>query len=107
LNWLLARDLDSELHLQVTLRLAKVYAAQTEYDQALQLLDVDAGVYAPAYQELIGDIYKSQGELEQALQAYQQAQQLAEQAEKPLANGVLALKIDNLSNQLAIASQGS
>lgn len=107
LQWLLARDLDSELYLQATLRLAKVYAAQSQYEQALELLAIDAGAYAPAYQELTGDIYKSQGALEQALLAYQKSRELAEQAERPLANGVLALKIQHLTNQLALASQGS
>lgn len=105
LNWALARDLDRELQLQTSLRLARVYSAQSKYDEALALLAVDAGVYTPAYEEVKGDIYKAQGKLDQALLAYQKAEDLSLQAEQPVPNGVLSLKLKHLSNQLALAGE--
>jgi predicted negative regulator of RcsB-dependent stress response len=71
------------------------------------LLDIDAGVYAPAYEEVRGDIYKSLGQLEEALMSYQKASELNMQAEPPVANGVLVLKLEHLTNQLAAAEGDS
>jgi predicted negative regulator of RcsB-dependent stress response len=107
LNWVLARDIERELFLQATLRLARVYSAQGKSTEALALLDIDAGVYAPAYEEVRGDIYKSLGQLEEALMSYQKASELNMQAEPPVANGVLTLKLEHLTNQLAAAEGDS
>lgn len=100
LNWALSRDMDADLRKLAGLRLARVYSAQEKYDDALALLAIDAGVYAASYEEVMGDIYKAQGQLDKALLSYQKAQQLSQQAEQPVANGVLSLKLDHLAKQL-------
>lgn len=80
---------------QAKLRLAKVLYAQDRYDDALAQLDNqnDAG-----YLELKGDIYAARSELQQALSAYQQAQQLNQQSQA--ASPILAMKIQQLSSTL-------
>ncbi len=103
LNWIVANDPDAELFLQANMRLARVYAAQGDYDRALALLAIDAGAYATAYEETRGDIYSSQQQYQQALLAYQKAVQLAQQAEPPVPNPVLALKLKHIANLQTVA----
>lgn len=107
LSWVLSREPGRELYLQVTLRLARVYSAQGKSAEALALLDIDAGVYAAAFEEIRGDIYKSQGQFNEALMAYQKASELSMQVDPPVANSVLALKLEHLANQMAAAEGDS
>lgn len=56
------------------LRLARVIAAQGDAAQALKLVEgVDAGAFAPSYDELKGDLYLAAGDRDKARAAYQKA----------------------------------
>lgn len=74
LRWALEqKPSESERVLTVT-RLARVLAAQKQYDAALALLnkETDAG-FIPTVEELKGDIYQVQGKIPEAQKAYQAA----------------------------------
>lgn len=71
LRWALEQKPGEAERLLVTTRLARVLAAQKQYDPALALLDKenDTG-FRPTVEELKGDIYHAQGKLPEARKAY-------------------------------------
>lgn len=83
------------------MRLARIYAYQKQYDNALmELKDVSNPSYKPLISELKGDIYQAQGQMQQALSAYQQAKAANEHADA--GNSFLDMK-----QQAVVASQQS
>lgn len=57
-----------------SIRIARLLAAQKNYDKALAELDsINDTIYLPAVNELKGDIYAAKGQYEQAISAYRQA----------------------------------
>lgn len=101
LRWVLAKEPEQELLLQAKLRLARVLVAKQQYDDAMALLSGDNAGFAALYEELKGDIYWAQDDRQQALNAYQQAQQLNLQAEAPKTNPLLDMKLQQLNSELA------
>ncbi len=102
LRWILDGDAAAEMKIQATLRLARVLYAQENYDDALSLLETDSSGYAASFEEVRGDIYSAQGDLEKANIAYQAALEQG-QAIGATNNNVLDLKMQQLKSQLADA----
>ena len=96
LQWVAANTKDEGIKRVATLRQARVLWAQGKSDEALKLLDGEAGEYAPLYEELRGDIRLAKGDRPGARQAYEKALQAA-----PETGGnreLLQLKLDDLAD---------
>ncbi|PCH59933.1 MAG: hypothetical protein COC05_05630 [Gammaproteobacteria bacterium] len=77
------------------LRLARILLFESNYDEALTLIDGDSNAFTPQYQELRGDIYMAQGKFDVARKAYKSA--LADPS--ALASGQqLRMKLDSLGD---------
>lgn len=100
LRWILAGGASPEITIQANLRLARVLYAQEQFAEALKQLDMDAGGYASAFEEVRGDILTAQGDLVAASMAYQKSMELALQADPPMPNPLLSLKIQHLNSLL-------
>lgn len=101
LNQALAETGQPTLELEIRLRLARVQAARDQLDAALSSLAVDnPGAYAPAFNEVKGDVLARQGKTQQAYEAYQQAR--SAYAEQGRDTSTLEMKID----ELGMAKQG-
>ncbi len=85
LRWVLANDPVREVQLTAELRLAKVLFAQGNVSKALEILDrgTEASAFAPAFLEAKGDILLSQGDYQQAVEAYTQSQKKVESLKMP------------------------
>lgn len=89
------------LSLVIRLRLARVQSARGNYDAALGTLNVkDPGAFSPAYDELKGDIFASQGHAKDAYAAYEQA--LEQYRKQGSDTSMLEMKIE----ELGVAKQG-
>lgn len=74
LRWVLEQKPAEGVRVLATTRLARVLAAQKQYDAAIALLQGEkAPGFEPTVEELKGDIYQAQGKLEEARKAYQAA----------------------------------
>lgn len=104
LNWVLAEKPEDEIRLQANLRLARLKYATGQYDEAMGLLNTDAQGFAASYSEVKGDILKAKGNLQQALEAYLNAQSLSLARQYPTENTVLQIKIQQLQSQLATSA---
>ncbi len=83
------------------LRLARVMLARGEVDAALTVIaDVEPGSFTPEYEELKGDIFVAQNQMDAARQAYQLASLSASQARRE----PLQLKLENLPPATATSS---
>jgi predicted negative regulator of RcsB-dependent stress response len=81
LRWVLEQKPGSELEQLTRLRLARVVFAQDRDEEALVMIrEADAGSFAPAYEELAGDIQLQAGNLDQALASYKRSRELTEQS---------------------------
>ena len=92
LRWILDSDVDERLEPVARIRLARVLAAQNRVDDALMILsaDIEIGAYQSSRDEVRGDLYYQQGEMDQARQAYQKAfDSLGDGVSKPLLQGKL------------------
>ena len=104
LHWVLDNASMAEMQIQARLRLARVLYAQDKYEEALQQLQGDTEAYAASYAEVKGDVFKAQGKNEQALAAYEEAVELNSKAEKPVNNGLLKIKLEQLKSTMGIAA---
>lgn len=74
LRWVLDQKPSEGVRVLATSRLARVLAAQKQYDAAIALLVSEKAVgFEPTIEELKGDIYQAQGKLDEARKAYQSA----------------------------------
>jgi len=81
----------------VTIRLARVKAAQQKYDDAIKLLDGDVNdSFYVTFHELKGDILKMKGDRSSAKAAYEQALSRASELAQP--TQLLQLKISDLAD---------
>jgi predicted negative regulator of RcsB-dependent stress response len=95
LQWALDNAKQEEIKLIARLRLARVVHAEGKDDEALQLLSIaDAGKFAPAYDELKGDIYVAKGDPKQAKTHYDLALQGLEPTSR--ARRYIEMKRDDL-----------
>ncbi len=95
LQWVLQNTKKPEFKQIGRLRLARVLAAKTQYDAALQILSKsDVATYDPLVQGLRGDIYAAMGKQQQAQQAYQSA--LADFPSGDVGRELLQMKLENL-----------
>ena len=73
LRYVMEGSADAELALVARLRLARVLTYEEAYQEALALLDVDAGMFSGRYNEVRGDIHVALGNPDSARLAYAQA----------------------------------
>ena len=74
LQWTIANAIEEEVGFVAQLRLARLMIAQKKYDEARDLLSAKhAAAFDGLYEELKGDLFVAQGELEQARIAYDKA----------------------------------
>lgn len=91
LSWAIANTQDVAILPIAQTRLARIYAEQEAFDQALSELDkVTAESWAAKVAELRGDVLLQKGETEAAREAYVSAQQLG-------ASPALQIKLDDLA----------
>lgn len=82
------------------LRLARLQSAEGNHETALATLDGDIPEALAAQRDNVrGDIYHATGQRDQALEAWQSAQSLAEESGQPLYG--ISLKLDDLGDQEA------
>jgi predicted negative regulator of RcsB-dependent stress response len=95
---------DPELALISRVRLARVLIADGGGDEALQVLSLkDAGIFAPKFHELRGDIFAGRGEVEAAREEYALA--LADASGGVVDTQVIQFKLDALGGPAASDSQ--
>lgn len=96
LQWGLEHAQTDELKHLLTIRLARVYLSENELDKASGLVsNIEKNPFSAAYAELEGDILVKQGNMEQALSAYQAAAQTLTPG--TAVNPSLQYKIDDLA----------
>ncbi|MEM0954336.1 MAG: tetratricopeptide repeat protein [Pseudomonadota bacterium] len=97
LRWVLTRNPSPELRLLAELRLARVYSAQGNPRQALDVLQAaEPGAYAAAYAEAEGDAWLLLDDSVQAIAAYERAVNLAAATDAG-ASDSLRLKLEALT----------
>lgn len=98
LQWVLSKGPDAAVRSQTEMRLAQVYFAQGEYDQATALVEGLKGTgYAPEALELKGDILLEQGDADGALVAYREAKAAQKAQQVPSQRPMLDMKINDLA----------
>lgn len=97
LRWVLENAGQEPVRHAARLRLARLLLADNKPDEAQALLQaVDYGAFAPAYQELQGDIHLAAGRQQQAREAYLGA--LATIAPAAPGRDLLQMKLDDLGS---------
>lgn len=96
LQWVIAKN-DPQINKVAKLRLARVYFAQENYDQALsQAAYSQDDDFSALYAEMRGDILVAQGDEKGAKAAYQQA---SDKLEENSQRRVLDIKLSNLASE--------
>jgi predicted negative regulator of RcsB-dependent stress response len=96
LQWVIDHSSQETLQAIAQLRLARLYISEKRLDEAEQILLVDyPNAYNSLKQELLGDLYASQGDYGSALKAYDAAILSAEGADIEY----LQMKRDNISSE--------
>ncbi len=103
LRTLMDKSGDPELALVARLRLARVLIADGAGDEALEVLSLDrAGVFAPRFHELRGDVFAGRGEIEAAREEYTLA--LAAGSPDVVDTQVVQFKLDALGTPVIEAA---
>lgn len=99
LQWAMDNTRQEEFKHLARLRMARVLLDDNKPEQGLALISniQNQGEFAASYEELKGDIYVRQGEIEKAKIAYQSA--LAGMDDRLRENSFLQLKIDDIGRQ--------
>ena len=96
LNWALEHTTIPATKSIVNLRLARLLAAEKDYEAALAKLDaVEPGVLADNYAEVRGDIYVSMGDTEKAVESYAKAMEM-DSSSDGANRAILKIKHDSL-----------
>ena len=105
LSWVLSQNPQQGVALITRLRLARVQAAQGNYDLALQTLEgVEAETFTAAYAEVRGDIYLAQNKTGEARAAYQLALDKLLPSQGGQRN-LLQMKLDDLKSAVSDATE--
>jgi predicted negative regulator of RcsB-dependent stress response len=105
LRYVMTSTDDDELAMIARLRLARVLAYREEFDEALRLLDVEApGQFAGRMNDIRGDIYLGQGDVDAARAAYAAA--LVAPGSELLDREYVQMKLSDLLAQRETAQQG-
>lgn len=102
LSWVVQHSSDAGLKSLAQLRQARVLWAQEKADEALKLLNSDAGVYGALYEELRGDIQLAKGDRPAAQQAYRKALDTAAEDDRAIRES-LRRKLDDLADVADVA----
>ena len=95
LQWVIANSDQEQITHIATLRLARVFIDQEKLDSANSLLNsAEQNNFVAQYEELKGDVYLKQGNLDAAKQAYQKA--LLNTVASDESQSVIEMKLDNL-----------
>lgn len=92
LEWVMD-NAEGQLALTARLRLARINIAQDKADDALALLNTEAGTLAADFAEVKGDAFYAKGEMDKAREAYAKAVDLSDASASP----VLKMKLDDLA----------
>lgn len=103
LDWVAEHGDENGIRQLAVLRKARVLWQQNKPDEALKLLDGDAGDYASLYAELRGDIAYAKNDRDAARKAYQAALDSAPEAAANRA--LLQQKLDDLAVDAAVAAE--
>ncbi len=88
------KQTDDGLLLTTNLRLGRVLLAKGEHERVLTLVNgIDPKTFAPAFDELRGDVYNAMGRAEDAREAYEAAQQAGSNSE------ALRMKLAELADE--------
>ncbi|ASD68036.1 YfgM family protein [Pseudoalteromonas piscicida] len=99
LTWAADNVANAELKATALLRLARVQAAQSQYEQALATLAKPMPeAFKAQLAEIQGDIYLAQGDKDKARSAYQSALEAA----KGNSNPMLQIKLDDLAQKTTV-----
>ncbi|WP_339141664.1 YfgM family protein [Pseudoalteromonas galatheae] len=99
LTWAADNVANAELKATALLRLARVQASQSQYEQALATLAKPMPeAFKAQLAEIQGDIYLAQGDKDKARSAYQSALEAAEGNSNPM----LQIKLDDLAQKTAV-----
>lgn len=101
---------DESLRPIARLRLARVQAAQGQYDKALATLGTaDMGQYQSAYAEARGDVLRSKGDVAGALKEYESARKLLPPEQQGVAGvgEILDLKINDLRAGASVSASAA
>lgn len=108
LRWAIDNASQAELKNEALIRLARVYLAESNYDDALsQLNQINSKSYKIVVEDLKGDIYLAKGEKENARTAYNTALaelELSAESSSSRLKNFLQMKLDDLGQ--ASASKG-
>ncbi len=103
LNMLVGSGKDEKLRRIAQLRTAQIYAYQSEYEAALQVLaKVSSPAFAGFYHDLRGDIYFSQGKPELAAGEYKLALDL--DLSGYIDRSYVQIKLDDVSGSIAVTA---
>ena len=109
LRWAIENSGQEEVKHEALIRLARVYLAEKNYQDALaQLSQVKSDSYKVIIQELEGDIYVAQGDTEKARNAYSMALatiDLSEQNASSRLKNFLQMKLDDLGGNPVIQGE--
>lgn len=99
LQRVVAQGTVEEFSLVARVRAARIYISEKEYDKAFAMVSIEqTDGYSPLLEELKGDIYRAQDQMEKAKEAYEHALSLS--IEKKLENPLLMLKVQELGGQV-------
>ncbi|MEM7026745.1 MAG: tetratricopeptide repeat protein [Pseudomonadota bacterium] len=95
LEWVIGNTDEPQVTHIATLRLARLYIDQEQLESAKSLLNkANQGEFIAQYEELKGDVFLKQGDINSARQAYQKA--LLNTIASEESQSVIEMKLDNL-----------